>query len=315
MDDRTKRVPGRSFVSGDGNSFAESPSEKVQRSLLSSSVVGTANRGLVIQALFDLGPTSRAELARRAGVNRTTISGIVQPLIDDDVLVETEPDPSKRTGGKPARPLWFSPSARPICGVLLMPNAVRSCLVALDGTVIGENRVLLPMGDGPVAPIIRAVKKSVRSALAAATRKPLGVGVAVGAMVDTDEGSIVAMKSCSLTRWLPAGRRAPRRIRSAGASRSSSSRAARRRSLVRQGQGSSAICGDLYGRGVGRGFLFRRPSLPGKSLEQGASWATLSCRSEARSADAAVGAAGTPSRRSAGFVVRPNPPNCQNPVR
>ena len=161
--------------------------------MLSSSVVGTANRGLVIQALFDLGPTSRAELARRAGVNRTTISGIVQPLIDNDVLVETEPGRSKRSGGKPARPLWFSPSARPICGVLLMPNAVQACLVTLDGAIIGENRVVLPKGDGPVAPIIEAIKKSMRSALAAATRKPLGVGVAVGAMVDTDQGSIVAI--------------------------------------------------------------------------------------------------------------------------
>ena len=175
------------------NSFAEGAWGRVQRPLLSSSVVGTANRGLVIQALFDLGPTSRVELARHARVNRTTISGIVQHLIDNDVLVETEPGRPKRSGGKPARPLWFSPSARPICGVLLMPDAVRACLVALDGTIIGENRVALPRGDGPVAPLIRAIKKSVRSALTAAARRPLGVGVAVGAMVDTDQGSIVTM--------------------------------------------------------------------------------------------------------------------------
>jgi predicted NBD/HSP70 family sugar kinase len=193
MDDRAaRRVPDRP-VSAEPSSVAESASERVQRSLLSSSVVGTANRGLVIQALFDLGPTSRAELARRAGVNRTTISGIVQPLIDNDVLVETEPGRSKRSGGKPARPLWFSPSARPICGVLLMPDAVQACLVTLDGAIIGKNRVALPKGDGPVAPIIKAIKKSMRSALVAATRKPLGVGVAVGAMVDADRGSIVAM--------------------------------------------------------------------------------------------------------------------------
>ena len=155
--------------------------------------MGTANRGLVIQALFDLGPTSRAELARRPGVNRTTISGIVQPLIDNDVLVEIEPVQPKRSGGKPARPLWFSPSARPICGVLLMSDAVQACLVTLDGAIIGANRVALPKGDGPVGPIIKAIKKSTRSALAGATRKPLGVGVAVGAMVDTDQGSIVTM--------------------------------------------------------------------------------------------------------------------------
>src|SRR4029077_3096630 len=121
-------------------------------------IVGTANRGLVIQALFDLGPTSRAELARYARVNRTTISGIVQPLIDSNVLVETGPSQSKRGGGKPARPLWFSPSARPICGVLLMSGAVRACRVTLDGVIIGETRVALPKASGPVAPIIKAVK-------------------------------------------------------------------------------------------------------------------------------------------------------------
>jgi predicted NBD/HSP70 family sugar kinase len=59
--------------------------------------------------------------------------------------------------------------------------------------MIGVNRIALPKGEGPVAPIIRAIKKSTRSALARAARKPLGVGVAVGAMVDTDQGSIVTM--------------------------------------------------------------------------------------------------------------------------
>ena len=59
--------------------------------------------------------------------------------------------------------------------------------------MIGVNRIALPKGEGPVAPIIKAIKKSTRSALARATRKPLGVGVAVGAMVDTDQGSIVTM--------------------------------------------------------------------------------------------------------------------------
>jgi predicted NBD/HSP70 family sugar kinase len=132
-------------------------------------------------------------LARRAGVNRTTISGIVQPLIDNNVLVEIEPVQPARSGGKPARPLWFSPSARPICGVLLMPDAVQACLVTLDGAIIGANRVAIPKGAGPVGPIIKAIKKCTGSALAGAARKPLGIGVAVGAMVDTDQGSVVTM--------------------------------------------------------------------------------------------------------------------------
>jgi predicted NBD/HSP70 family sugar kinase len=193
MDDRTASRTVAQHVPADVGAFKKKTPIELKRSLLSSSVVGSANRGIVIQTLFDLGPTSRAELARRAGVNRTTISGIVQPLIEGDVLVETTPDQAKRSEGKPARPLWFSPKAPPVCAVLLMPDAVRACLVGLDGSIIGENRIALPKGDGPIAPIIKAVKKSVRTALATAARKPLGIGVAVGGMVDTNQGSIVAM--------------------------------------------------------------------------------------------------------------------------
>jgi predicted NBD/HSP70 family sugar kinase len=155
--------------------------------------VGSTNRGRVLQSLFDLGPTSRAELARLAGVNRATISGIVQPMIDDALLVEIDAIPANSGGGKPAKPLWFSPDARPICGVLLMPDAVHSCLVSLEGKILAEDRILLPSGYGEAASIMNAVIECVTMTLGRAERPPLGIGVAVGGMVDTDRGSIVAI--------------------------------------------------------------------------------------------------------------------------
>ena len=182
----------RALAIGGDRGSADGSGRKPQ-SLLSSSRVGSANRGFVIQALFDLGPTSRAELARVAGVNRTTISGIVQPLIDDDFLVETSPLSAGRVGGKPARPLWFSPRARPICGVLLMPGAVHSCIVSLDGVIETEQSVPLPPGDGPREAILAAIGECIRATVDAAPRKPRGIGVAVGGMVDTDRGTIVAI--------------------------------------------------------------------------------------------------------------------------
>jgi predicted NBD/HSP70 family sugar kinase len=159
--------------------------------LLSSSMVGSANRGRVLQALFDLGPTSRADLARHAGVNRTTISGIVQPLIDDELLVEGGPVPRSSGVGKPARPLWFSPRARPICGVLLMPDAVHACIVTLAGDIEAECRLALPDGAGPLAPILEVIGEAIAGTLGGARRPPLGIGVAVGGMVDTSTGMVV----------------------------------------------------------------------------------------------------------------------------
>ncbi|MBV9636798.1 MAG: winged helix-turn-helix domain-containing protein, partial [Methylobacteriaceae bacterium] len=110
--------------------------ERRSHSLISPADVGQANRGRILQALFDLGPTSRAELARNAGVNRATITGIVQPLIEEGVLVEGEPLPAGGLGGKPARPLEFSPHAPRVVGVKLMPGAVRSALVSWTGEVV-----------------------------------------------------------------------------------------------------------------------------------------------------------------------------------
>src|SRR5665811_996599 len=58
--------------------------------LLSSSDVGTANRARVLQALFEGGPTSRADLARQINVQRATVSTIVAGLMRAGVLVEGE---------------------------------------------------------------------------------------------------------------------------------------------------------------------------------------------------------------------------------
>ena len=185
-----RRAPPRPSL----DETAVPPRRRRQRpALLSSTLVGSTNRRRVIEALFDHGPMSRAELARQAGVNRTTISGIVQPLIDQQLLVEGEPMPAKAGGGKPGRPLRFSPEARPICGTLLMPGSVRSALVTLDGHILAEDeRSFATDLDVPGA-IVEAITTAIARTVAPSRRPPLGIGVAVGGMVDTDLGTIVTV--------------------------------------------------------------------------------------------------------------------------
>jgi len=181
-------------------------------SLLSSSLVGSTNRGRVVQALFDRGPSSRAELARFAGVNRTTISGIVQPLLDQQFLVEGEPVPAGEVGGKPARPLWFSPDSRPICGILLMPDQVRSCLVSLEGRIEAEHSAIPPAHPSGPEEIIESLMECVARTLASAKRSPLGLGVAVGGMVDTTRRSIIAINLAPVLDGYPLGETLKRRF-------------------------------------------------------------------------------------------------------
>ncbi|WP_413991443.1 ROK family protein [Labrys okinawensis] len=182
------------------------------RGLISSSAIGLANRGRVLQVLFDLGPTSRAELARHVGVNRATISGIVQPLIDQGILVENDPLPSKESGGKPARPMWFAQDAAPICAVLLMHDSVQCCLVSLDGTITAEAKAAFPPDAASVGTLAETIYASIGQTLKHAHRPPLGIGVAAGGMIDTDNGSIVAVNLAPLLAGFPLGAELTRRF-------------------------------------------------------------------------------------------------------
>jgi predicted NBD/HSP70 family sugar kinase len=137
------------------------------------------------------------------GVNRATITGIIQPLMDEGILVEGDPLPSKESGGKPARPLWFAKDAAPICAVLLMHDGVQTCLVSLDGAISAEAKVAFPHDAGDTEALAQTIFASIRETLALAHRPPLGIGVAAGGMIDTDKGSIVAVNLAPLLAGLP----------------------------------------------------------------------------------------------------------------
>ena len=51
---------------------------------------GDRSRAAVLRALVVHGPSSRSDLARRAGVTRATIGTIVAGLVDDGLLVEVD---------------------------------------------------------------------------------------------------------------------------------------------------------------------------------------------------------------------------------
>jgi predicted NBD/HSP70 family sugar kinase len=160
--------------------------------LIPTGTLGAANRGRLLQALYDIGASSRADLARVTGVTRGTIGGIVQPLLDQGVLAEGEVIPPNETGGKPATKLWFSKDARPICAVLLLHDRVSACLVSLEGVVYAQYAVDFPKNLANAADAFRIISTCVEEAVGSG--KPiLGIGVAVAGTINTETGTIVTV--------------------------------------------------------------------------------------------------------------------------
>jgi predicted NBD/HSP70 family sugar kinase len=160
---------------------------KKASSLLSPRRVGDLNRSRVLRALADHGPLSRSDLARAAGVTRATMGTIVQGLIDSGLL-EEHAAVLDGAIGKPARPVWFATDAGLAVAASITVDGVSACLVDAVGDVRSHATVPIkdPESERGVADAVAKAVKQVR-----AEGEPVGVGVAVPGVCDTQRGEVL----------------------------------------------------------------------------------------------------------------------------
>jgi glucokinase-like ROK family protein len=108
--------------------------------------VREANTGRVIGTLTLLGVTSRAELARRTGLARSTISSIVAELESEGLVV-----PYKGNGhdaaagsGRPPSLIALNPSARLAAGIDFGKRHLAVAVADLSHTILSEHRREMP---------------------------------------------------------------------------------------------------------------------------------------------------------------------------
>ncbi|HEY8911875.1 ROK family protein [Lacisediminihabitans sp.] len=142
------------------------------------------NRALVLQTLFTAGQQSRADVARRTGLTRVTVSDLVGELIAEGLIVETGQRDGTRPG-KPATLLDIGRSAFQIVGIDLSDHSVfRGAVLDLAGTILARAEVPLAggVGDGALATVFALADELV----SLSNRPILGIGVGSPGVVDPD---------------------------------------------------------------------------------------------------------------------------------
>lgn len=91
------------------------------------------NASIVLRAVYDHGPLSRADVARMTGLTRTTVGELVGELLDDGLAREVGRGPS--TGGKQPIMLEVVDGARHVIGLDLGESVFRAALLDLRGQV------------------------------------------------------------------------------------------------------------------------------------------------------------------------------------
>jgi predicted NBD/HSP70 family sugar kinase len=118
------------------------------------------NERTVLEAVRAEAPISRAELARRTGISRPTVSHVLRSLLEDGLVRETEHDPGHPHYG--AVYYEADPEAAVVLGVDFGSRAVRTAVCDLAGEVRAREEI---RSRGSVEERIEALAGSVRSLL------------------------------------------------------------------------------------------------------------------------------------------------------
>ncbi|GAQ58350.1 N-acetylglucosamine repressor [Streptomyces acidiscabies] len=147
------------------------------------------NRFAVLHALFDLGPSSRQELARHTGLSQATVTTLVGEFLAEGVLVIAA---RERGGvGRPYERLAIDPDRGRIVGVDVAETYVVATVYDLTLGVLGQGEVALDEHENAQGYVVDGIVSAIGTAVDAGDvgrERIVGVGVSMPGHVHPETG-------------------------------------------------------------------------------------------------------------------------------
>jgi predicted NBD/HSP70 family sugar kinase len=153
------------------------------------------NTRLVFRAIYDEGEISRAELARRTGLTRTTVSHVAGSLLDRGLIEEI--GTGQFSGGRLPIMLQVVDDSRLVLALHLDSAMITGALIGLRGTI--HQRVALPVADHRVDTLVAQLSQAINLLFSQAERPILGIGLGMPGVVDTTHGVVRRAVNFGLT--------------------------------------------------------------------------------------------------------------------
>ena len=146
-------------------------------------VVKRNNKSLVLQIIMEQEPLSRADIAQVTGLNKATVSSMVNELLEEDLVYESGPGES--SGGRRPVLLHFNNVAGYSIGIDIGVNYILSILTDLKGEI--HIKRSQSVQDASYSVVINQVKTSIRSLIEEMPNSRygiVGIGIGVPGLVD-----------------------------------------------------------------------------------------------------------------------------------
>jgi glucokinase-like ROK family protein len=153
--------------------------------------VRKVNKSIILNMLRLHAPISRAQVANLTGLNRGTVSNIVNVLIDEGLVYEDE---QKGSGiGRPSISLGLRPEGGAVIGVEIGVDFIAILLTNFVAETIWETRIQTDPSQTQTY-IIGQAEHLIDQALTLANEKrlrPLGIGVGLPGLVNVHQGNLI----------------------------------------------------------------------------------------------------------------------------
>src|SRR5439155_14041640 len=147
------------------------------------------NERTVLEAIRGSAPISRAQIARRVGISKPTVSLALQSLLEAGLVRETSHDPGRPSYGA----VFFEPvpEAALVLGLDLGAHFLRGAICDLRGDIRARQDVEIAGADAPTAlDAVAALRRSLVEASGLRTDLLDGVVMGVPGVVEADTGRI-----------------------------------------------------------------------------------------------------------------------------
>ncbi|WP_394120120.1 ROK family protein [Planococcus donghaensis] len=154
-------------------------------------VVKEGNKSLVLKKIINHSPISRAAVAQEVGLNKGTVSSLVNDLLDDQLIYES--GPGKSSGGRRPVMLLFNEKAGYSIGIDIGVNYLLGVLTDLNGNICIEKEVTFK--NLSYEEIEKQLFNTIDSLTDSAPPSPhgiIGIGVGVPGIVDNNGEILLA---------------------------------------------------------------------------------------------------------------------------
>ncbi len=152
------------------------------------SLLRTLNERAVLDEIIASAPISRAELSRRTGISKPTVSLVLRTLVDAGLVRETEREPGRPHYGA----VYYEPEPEValVLGFDLGARFLRGGLCDLRGDIRARRDVPTPGAIAETVEAAAALRDGLLAAAELAARPVVQAVVAVPAVVSAKDGSI-----------------------------------------------------------------------------------------------------------------------------